>query len=214
MVVTSAHMIQFLRVDHMAWIEDYMATRKNEYNALLRLLQRFADRHGFSKQTVCRQKKSQKDLEETRAAFAKQFHTDHPNVAMDCVFNADETGITYDMCPNTIRAVRGGGSYVSNSERHSYRMTALLTVRGDGVKLPILFVTRGVADGAIELNEFAEYPRGHYYAIQEKAWMNGTVWRYYLREVLALHIEDPSVLLADNFDSHVSDESDRIVGEG
>ncbi|RHY23224.1 hypothetical protein DYB32_009271 [Aphanomyces invadans] len=153
MVETSAHMIQFLRVDHMAWIEDYIATRKNGYNGLLRLLQRIADRHGFSKQTVCRQKKTQKDLEETCAAIAKQFHTDHPNVAMDCVFNADETGITYNMCPNTIWAVRGGGSYVSNSERHSYRMTALLTVRGDGVKLPIVFVIRGVAGGAIESNE-------------------------------------------------------------
>ncbi|ETW01729.1 hypothetical protein H310_06334 [Aphanomyces invadans] len=68
MVVTSTHMIPFLRVDYMAWIEDYMATR-NGYNALLRLLQRFAGRHGFSKQTVCREKR-QKDLEEARAAFA------------------------------------------------------------------------------------------------------------------------------------------------
>ncbi|ETW03176.1 hypothetical protein H310_05593 [Aphanomyces invadans] len=34
MVVTSAHMIQFLRIDHMALIEDYMATRKYGYNAL------------------------------------------------------------------------------------------------------------------------------------------------------------------------------------
>ncbi|RHY19033.1 hypothetical protein DYB32_010298, partial [Aphanomyces invadans] len=101
-VVTSAHMIQFLRVDHMAWIEDYMATIKNGYNALLWLLQRFVDRHEFSKQTACRQRKTQRDLEETRAAFAKQFHTDHPDVAMDCDFNADNTGITYDMCLNTI----------------------------------------------------------------------------------------------------------------
>ncbi|ETV64004.1 hypothetical protein H257_19063 [Aphanomyces astaci] len=71
-----------------------MTTRKNGYNALLRLLQRFADKHSFSKQSVCRQKKAQKDLEETRITFDKQFHGDHLDVSMDCVFD--------DMCPSTI----------------------------------------------------------------------------------------------------------------
>ncbi|RHY03048.1 hypothetical protein DYB25_009870 [Aphanomyces astaci] len=211
--VTSSHMMQFLRAGHMAWIQDYMATRASGYNSLLRLLQKFADRHGFSKQRVCRQKKTQQDLEETRLAFGKQFHADHPDVALDCLYNADETGIQYDMCPSTIWAVRGGGSYVANSETHSYRMTALLTVRADGAKLPILFVIRGVTGGTIETNEFADYPEGHFYAMQEKAWMNGTVWKFYLRDVLACHIENPSILLVDNFDSHVSTESDTIVGE-
>ncbi|RHY02733.1 hypothetical protein DYB36_008195 [Aphanomyces astaci] len=112
--VTSSHMIQFLRAGHMAWLQDYMATRASGYNSLLRLLQNISDRHGFSKQRVCLQKETQQDLEETRLAFGKQFHADHPD---------------YDMCPSTIWAVRSGGSYVANSETHSYRMTALPTLR-------------------------------------------------------------------------------------
>ncbi|RHZ15978.1 hypothetical protein DYB37_008630 [Aphanomyces astaci] len=72
--VTSAHMMQFLPLDHMAWIENYMATRKTGYQSLLRLLQHFAGRHGFSKQRIYRKKKTQDDLELTRLAFGKQFH--------------------------------------------------------------------------------------------------------------------------------------------
>jgi hypothetical protein len=40
---------------------------------------------------------------------------------------------------------------------------------------------------------------------------NGSVWKYYLREVLCPDIENPSILLVDNFDSHVSEESVCIV---
>ncbi|RHY79106.1 hypothetical protein DYB31_006054 [Aphanomyces astaci] len=174
LAVTSSHMLQFLRADHTDWIENYMSTRKTGYKSLLRLLQHFADRHGFSKQRICRQKKTQEDLEATRLEFGRYFHDKYPGVAMDTVYNADETGMYYDMCPSTIWAVRGGGSYVANSESHSYRMTALLTIRGDGAKLPILFVIRGEAGGGIETNEFDDYPPGHFYAMQKKAWMNGS----------------------------------------
>ncbi|KAF0723878.1 hypothetical protein Ae201684P_012245 [Aphanomyces euteiches] len=117
------------------------------------------------------------------------------------------------MAPNTIWAVRGGGSYVANGEKHSSRMTALLTIRADGLKLPIVFIFRGADGCLIESNEFESYPQEHFYYMKKKAWMNGVVWKKYLRDVLYAHIQNPSVLLVDNFDSHVSDERQRIVGE-
>ncbi|RHZ34894.1 hypothetical protein DYB37_013732 [Aphanomyces astaci] len=175
LAVTSSHIMQFLREDNMEWIVNYMATRKEGYTSLLRFLQRFADRHGFSKQRVCRQKKIQEDLESTCFLFAQLFHDTYPDLSPDCLYNADETGIYLDMCPSLIWAVRGGGSYVANSETHSNRITALMTVRPDGLKLPILFVIRGEPGGVIETNEFNEYPPGHFYAMQKKAWMNGDV---------------------------------------
>ncbi|RHZ15989.1 hypothetical protein DYB26_015142 [Aphanomyces astaci] len=176
MAVTSPHMLQYLREAHLDWIEHYMRSRRSGYHSLLRLLQHFAERHGFSRQRICRQKKSQEELEVTRIAFGKQFQDKHPGIDMDVLYNSDETGMYYDMCPNTIWAIRGGGSYDANSERHSYRMTALLTVRGDGKKLPILFIIRGEPGGDIETNEFPDYPPEHFYAMQKKAWMNGIVW--------------------------------------
>ncbi|RLO06197.1 hypothetical protein DYB28_011102 [Aphanomyces astaci] len=213
MTVMSSHMLQSLGEDHLDWIEHYMRSRRSGYHSLLRLLLHFAERHGFSRQQICRQNKSQEELEVTRIAFGKQFQDKHPGIDMDVLYNSDETGMYYDMCPNTIWAIRGGGSYDANSERHSYRMTALLTVRGDGKKLPILFIIRGEPGGDIETNEFPDYPPEHFYALKKKAWMNGIVWKYFLRDVLKPDIENPSVLLVDNFDSHVSEESENIVGE-
>ncbi|RQM30888.1 hypothetical protein B5M09_013260 [Aphanomyces astaci] len=157
MTVMSSHMLQSLGEDHLDWIEHYMSSRRSGYHSLLRLLQHFAERHGFSRQRICRQKKSQEELEATRIAFGKQFHDKHPGIDMDVLYISDETGMYYDMCPNTIWAIRGGGSY--------------------------------------------------------KAWMNGIVWKYFLRDVLKAEIENPSVLLVDKFDSHVSEESENIVGE-
>ncbi|KAF0725744.1 hypothetical protein Ae201684P_009044 [Aphanomyces euteiches] len=49
--------------------------------------------------------------------------------------------------------------------------------------------------------------------MQGSAWMDASVWRRYLREVLYYKIENPSVLLVDNFDSHVSIESEKIIGD-
>ncbi|RHY44148.1 hypothetical protein DYB34_011363 [Aphanomyces astaci] len=158
LAVTSSHIMRLLREDNMEWIVNYMTTRKEGYKSLLRLLQRFADRH--------------EDLESTCFLFGQLFHDTYPDLSPDCLYNADETGIYFDMCPSSIWAVRGGGSYAANSETHSYRMTALLTVRADGLKLPILFVIRGEPGGVNETNEFNEYPPGHFYAMQKKAWMN------------------------------------------
>ncbi|KAH9152018.1 hypothetical protein AeRB84_005499 [Aphanomyces euteiches] len=213
LALTAAHMIRFIRVHRFEWLCEYMTTRKSPYKSLLQLLQRFSDRNGFSRQRICRQKRSQEKLEATRLAFAQEFHEKYGDVPAECIYNADETGIYYDMCPSTIWAERGKGSYVSNAEKHSFRMTAVLTVRADGEKLPIVFVIRGVTGGTIECNEFDDYPEGHTYLMQERAWVNGTLWAKYLRDVLGPNIEEPSLLLVDNFECHVSEESERIVGE-
>ncbi|CAK5126436.1 unnamed protein product, partial [Aphanomyces euteiches] len=95
------------------------------------------------------------------------------------------------MPPNMIWSVRGGDSYVSDGEKHSYRMTAVLTVRADGVKLPILFIMRGQPGGLIERTEFPTFPSEHFYACQENAWMDAVVWRQYLHFVFGPQVEEP-----------------------
>jgi hypothetical protein len=47
-------------------------------------------------------------------------------------------------------------------------------------KLAILFIIRGVPGGRIEQGEFDEYPDGHFYAVQENACMDSTVWKFYV----------------------------------
>ncbi|KAF0710797.1 hypothetical protein AaE_012377 [Aphanomyces astaci] len=117
------------------------------------------------------------------------------------------------MPPRYIWDVRGGGAKISSGEKHSMQMTVVLTARADGTKLPMLFVIRGASGGRIETNEFPTFPAGHVYAMQNKAWMDDDVWKTYLRSLLLPMLVEPSVLLLDNFVSHVSDESYKIVNE-
>ncbi|KAJ8574691.1 hypothetical protein ON010_g4521 [Phytophthora cinnamomi] len=99
------------------------------------------------------------------------------------------------------------------NEKETGCMTAVLTVRDDGIKLPILFIIRGVPGGRFEQGELEEYPEGHFYTVQEKAWMDSSVWRFYVEKLLKFEIDAPAVLLLDNFECHVSEEGQWIVAE-
>ncbi|KAG6621343.1 Dimodular nonribosomal peptide synthase [Phytophthora cinnamomi] len=52
---------------------------------------------------------------------------------------------------------------------------------------PILFIIRGVPGGRLEQGELEEYPEGHFYTVQEKAWMDSSVWRFYAMRLLSNH---------------------------
>ncbi|RHY24802.1 hypothetical protein DYB32_008683 [Aphanomyces invadans] len=204
--LTCSHMINFLKKNQGEWLKAYLARQKVGcgYDHLLRLLQDFCRRNGYTHQQACMSKRIVTDLESTRIDFAKEFHEKHGHVPDNCVYNVDETAIHFDMPPRYIWAQRGGSSKISQGEKHSYRMTAVLTIRRDGVKLPILFVIRGQVGGRIDTNEVPTYPTGHYYVMQSKAWMDSNVWEQYLWFVLAERIQGRSLLVLDNFESHVS----------
>ncbi|ETV71626.1 hypothetical protein H257_13086 [Aphanomyces astaci] len=84
------------------------------------------------------------------------------------------------------------------------RMTAVLTARADGTKLSIMFIVKGQSGGCIESSVIPTFPAGHFYAVQDKAWMDARMWKQFLRSVLHHDIEECSVVLVDKFESHVS----------
>ncbi|KAH9064923.1 hypothetical protein Ae201684P_003702 [Aphanomyces euteiches] len=87
-------------------------------------------------------------------------------------------------------------------ERHRY------TQRVPCGKLPFLFIVKGLPGGVIESRELQAYPAPHAYAVgQENAWMNDRVWCLYMRQVLTSSVHDSSVLLVDNLECHVSEQS-------
>ncbi|KAF0712223.1 hypothetical protein AaE_012083, partial [Aphanomyces astaci] len=105
----------------------------------------------------------------------------------------------------------GKSSKVDKFEEHSERLTALLTIRADGVKLPIMFIVKGQSGGTINKWELPTYPVGHWYAVQANAWMDERVWMMYL-DNLADHLLDVSVLFVDNLECHVSEKAhDRMA---
>ncbi|EGZ11739.1 hypothetical protein PHYSODRAFT_516226, partial [Phytophthora sojae] len=67
--------------------------------------------------------------------------------------------------------------------------------------------------GRIETSEFEEYPEGHFYTVQENAWMDALTWRFYVGKLLKYEVDGPAVLLLDNFECHVSEEKQWLVAE-
>ncbi|RHY21798.1 hypothetical protein DYB36_011325 [Aphanomyces astaci] len=187
--LTTMHIINWIKRNQRTWLLDYLSIKAagSGYKSLLQLLRRFCRRHGFSRQRLAKSKKTQGDLSELRDEFALEFHRSYSAHSKECTYNVDETGFYYDMPPHYIWAVRGGSSKISAGEKHSMRMTAVLTVRADGIKLPIMFIMKGQPGGRIETNEVPTFPEGHFYAVHEKAWMDAR--------------------------AHVSEESTKIVQE-
>ncbi|RHZ14926.1 hypothetical protein DYB26_006267 [Aphanomyces astaci] len=183
--------MNWIKRHQAAWLRYYIARKKpgTGYQGLLRLLQLFCHRHGFTRQRHGKQKQKQSVLIEVRDDFVAEFHLQYHGFGPDCVYNVDETGFYYDMPPKYIWSARGGDANISTGEKHSMRMTAVLTVRSNGDKLPILFTIRGTPGGRIETSELPTYKRP------------------------LLCFVEPSVMLLDNFESHVSDASYRIVEE-
>ncbi|RHY06145.1 hypothetical protein DYB25_013056, partial [Aphanomyces astaci] len=141
-----------------------------------------SQRHGFSRQRPGKGKNSQEDLAETREEFANEYHRSYSD---------------YGKKPR-------GSSKISCGEKHSMLMTAVLAARADGTKLPIMFIMKGQPNGRIDSKEVPTFPAGHSYGVQEKAWMDARVWKQFLRSVLHDGIEECSVVLVDNFESHMS----------
>jgi len=166
--------------------------------------------------------------------FAVKFWDEFGAYNLPEIYNVDETAVYYDMPPSRIWSEVGAPATVLHQQKHSARLTAVMTVRADGTiylhfcmyifanfvnfacsgkKLPILFIVKGVPGGTIETDELPTYPAGHVYAVQENAWMDSRVWNRYTCELLKFEIDSPSVLLLDNFDCHVSEEGVSVIVE-
>ncbi|KAF0705640.1 hypothetical protein AaE_014423 [Aphanomyces astaci] len=123
------------------------------------------------------------------------------------IYYADETGVYFDMLLWKALAEVGKSSKVDTKNKHSERISVVLTVRADGLKLPLLFIIKGQPGGLFEKKELPTYDPTHVYPVQANAWMVERVWNIYLERLFAHHVEDASVLLVDNLDCHVSETS-------
>ncbi|KAH9105510.1 hypothetical protein LEN26_014737 [Aphanomyces euteiches] len=207
-------MMTFMKMHHMDWLEEYLSTKSSDdsaYASLARLCQRFSSRYRFSQRVPCLTKMTHQDLSATREAFAISFWEKFRATAPRDIINVDETSIYYDMPPGKTLAEIGGSSKVDKSQKNSDRITAVLSVRSNGDKLPNLVIVRGAPGGPIDTDELPTYPSGHMYVVQESAWMDKHVWAHYLNELLKFEIVGPSVILCDNLDCHVSEESVNTV---
>ena len=122
----------------MEWLESYLSDKKDEstaYRSLFRLCQRFSERHGFSQRVPCYTKIPSHELGASRVTFAQRFWAKYKDLSAEMIINADETAVHYDMPPMKTLAKVGGSSRVDSSEKHSDRLTAVLSVRSNGMSM-------------------------------------------------------------------------------
>ncbi|KAG6590953.1 uncharacterized protein IUM83_18386 [Phytophthora cinnamomi] len=176
-VLSTAGIIAFMWKIQPEWMTTYLNEKEKGTLALERMVQRLANRNVFSSQKLQSAKTSYEDLEEPRAEFALSFWAKYEAFGGGGVLNVDETAILFDMPP--IKSWVGNGrrdsARILGANKHAGRMMTVLTVRDDGIKLLILFIIRGVPGGRLEQGELEEYPEGHFYTVQEKAWMDSSV---------------------------------------
>jgi hypothetical protein len=141
------------------WFAVYVAARPSEdhaFSAMMRLIQRFVQRyatflriywasytgyhlscvrsHGFSCRVPCFTKKPSEELLMERLKFTIYFRPKYSLYDTSCIINVDETAIYSDSPPGRTWAVKGGSSRARDTQRHSLRMTAALTISADGRK--------------------------------------------------------------------------------
>ncbi|RHY21988.1 hypothetical protein DYB25_011919 [Aphanomyces astaci] len=212
--LTTAHLVTWLKTYQPEWLAEYMSSKPTDeraYKSLVQWCLRFANRHGYYHRVPCPAKSTQEELAVTQEAFAADFGSTFGHLPKHAWINVDETPVYYDMPPGRTLARVGQSSRVKESQKHSDRITAVLSIRADGTKMPLLLIVKGRPGGDIATKEVPTYPAGPVYAVQKTAYMNQRVWNMYLREVLKPELDCPSVLLADNLKCHVSKKSYKIM---
>jgi hypothetical protein len=134
--VNSIVMIEWLKLEHAAWLINYVGRHSNMETAfmLLRGLLRDAAKSLGYKWRRARPapKLTPQQLEAAKTKFAGEFWAEHADVGDSDIFNIDETGVFFDMPPTYTFAQVGGSTHVDGDEKKSARITAVLAARRDG----------------------------------------------------------------------------------
>ncbi|OQR99616.1 hypothetical protein ACHHYP_20220 [Achlya hypogyna] len=133
---------------------------------------------------------TEEEMTSKKAALVRSFWAKHAEKDPSLILNCDETGIFYDMLPSKTLTEENSDAVVDYIENNSGRVTAVLTIRSDGSKLPMLFIVKATPGGTIEKHETKTYPPGI---------------------STSVHIKYGSVLLVDNFSAHTTYQSFAVV---
>ncbi|RQM31301.1 hypothetical protein B5M09_013735 [Aphanomyces astaci] len=107
------HLMQWVKKYQKAWLVQYLASKKSEAVA-------------FNSRVT------QRVLDEVSLGYAASFWSKYAQYDRSQLLNVDETAVYFDMPPGKTLAEIGKSSKVANGEKHSDRLTAVLTIRADG----------------------------------------------------------------------------------
>ncbi|ETW08807.1 hypothetical protein H310_01318 [Aphanomyces invadans] len=96
-ILTSIHIITFMKAYHPTWLEDYKAAKKDAYKSLLKLCQDFAKRHNFSQRVPCRTKLPTGEVIALQHQFAAKFWDKYHAYEPCDILNIKDTAVHYEM---------------------------------------------------------------------------------------------------------------------
>lgn len=91
------------------------------------------------------QKKRAIDLLQANLDFAVKFWNEYGAYDLSEIYNVDETALYYNMSPSRICFEVGAPATVLHQQKHSARLTAVMTVRADGT-IYLVFVCKMFAN--------------------------------------------------------------------
>jgi hypothetical protein len=114
------------------------------------------------------------------------------------VYNWDETGLFYRSMPGYTLAKRGEDDG-AGSKADKVRITAMLSVNGDGTKRDVIFI--GKSNTAKGTNPDFWKQHGIQYFSNKSAWMNASLFNRLVKDFDST-LERPTILILDNFSGH------------
>ncbi|OWZ14769.1 hypothetical protein PHMEG_00011698, partial [Phytophthora megakarya] len=152
--LTASIMTSYVRDEHASWLDGYVKDKKGHFYSLRDAASaptavcippriRSADASWVEGSILYKTLYEKlEDLETVQQDFAKFFKRTYGAYKPSEIFNCDETGIYFDMPPGKILFEKGKSAAITAQQKHSARLTTVCTIRGDGVKLHLLFIVR------------------------------------------------------------------------
>lgn len=193
-------------------------------NVKLRWAYRFLKRYGFSIRRITHlgqfiprlHSEIKKKFIENIISARKKLNIDFDQ--NDRIINMDETPCYLDMNYETTIDFRGQKNIeIQTSGRENYRISVLLSITGNGDKLPPLIIVKGEEGKYIEKNLNTLYfvkNKSIFVRSQKSGWCTSELFATYIKEIFLPYqknLGEKCLLIMDQASSHVSNESIEML---
>jgi len=166
--------------------------RREQRYSLFAMVRRFLSSNGIVMRSVTH--KAQGDVTKMHDEALRFLETtkpmlEQPHRHQAFIINMDQT--PYNPKDTDRRTLNAKGVKTVNAKTMKTslgRITCMLTVCADGTKLPPLLIFKAKPGGSVE-REFANFPEGSVYYVQENAWTDERVMTHWVDHVLAPYVK-------------------------
>ena len=170
----------------------------------------FRRRHGFntSKHKLRRQGPAQREDDDSKADAMAEYliHVDHAveQYGANNVINVDETAAHGVQHTRSSWGIVGEPNIVHTNLSDRDAITTMPAITAGGDRLPMQVIVKGKTQRAVRNKNLPDNTAGY---PTPSGWQNASTFTQYIEEEVAQHTDDqPSALIADDYDAHKTDE--------